>query len=75
MAITHISDWKKPRIHAKGFRPRITKSTRSVSSDISETRMAKMMNGRAAAGMFNNDIIAGSYSSIGKGNAGLWRSW
>jgi hypothetical protein len=37
--------------------------------------MAKMMNGRAAAGMFNNDIIAGSYSSIGKGNADLWRSW
>jgi hypothetical protein len=37
--------------------------------------MAKMMNGRAAAGMFNNDIIAGSYSSIGMGNAGVWKSW
>jgi hypothetical protein len=33
--------------------------------------MAKMMNGSAAAGMFNNDIIAGSYSSVGNGNAGL----
>ena len=74
MAITHRSDWKNPNIHAKGFRPRMTKSTRRVSSDISETRMAKMMNGRTAAGMLNNDNIAFSYSSVGKGRSGMCRS-
>ena len=36
--------------------------------------MAKMTNGRTAAGMFNNDNIELSDSFLSKGSAGTWRS-
>ena len=45
MATTQMADWKKPSAQARPLRPRMTNRTRSVSSDMSVTRRAKMTKG------------------------------
>ncbi len=77
MAITHNADWKNPKIQANGLRPRITKRTRIVSSDISVTRRKNITSGMKAgwiARMSSIDFIRSSLYCLELGSAGKYIS-